>query len=90
MVVECAFGRLKGRWRSLLKRNDMNIEKMNNVVTACCILHNICEIHQDEFNEEWLEEVQESSGAPSSGGSLPSSSAGVTIHNALADYFYTH
>ena len=90
VVVECAFGRLKGCWRSLLKRNDMNIEKMNNVVTACCILHNICEIHQDEFNEEWLEEVQESSSASSSGGSLPSSSAGVTIRNALADYFYTH
>ena len=90
VVVECAFGRLNGRWRSLLKRNDMKIDKMCNAVTACCILHNICKIHGDEFNEEWLEEVEETSGSSSSGGSLPSSSAAVTIHNALADYFFTH
>ena len=51
VVVECAFGRLKGRWRSLLKRNDMKIDKTCNAVTACCILHNICKIHGDEFNE---------------------------------------
>ena len=90
VVVECAFERLKGRWRSLLKRNDMKIDKMCNDVTACCILHNICEIHRDEFNEKWLEEVEETSGPSSSGGSLPSSSAAVTIRNALADYFFTH
>ena len=69
----------------------MKIDKMCNAVTACCILYNICEIHQDEFDEEWLEEVEESSG-PSSGVSslLPSSSAVATVRNALADYFLTH
>ena len=68
----------------------MKIDKMCNVVTACWILHNICEIHQDEFDEEWFEEVEESSG-PSSSGSLllPSSSAAATVRNALADYFLT-
>ena len=63
---------------------------MCNAVTVYRILHNICEIHRDEFNEEWLEEVEETSGPSSSGGSLPSSSAAVTIPNALADYFFTH
>ena len=28
MVIECAFGRLKGRWRFLLKRNDTDIHKL--------------------------------------------------------------
>ena len=90
VVGECAFGRLKGHWRSLLKRNDTRIDKMCNAATACSIQHNICNIHQDEFDEEWLEKVEESSG-PSSGGSslLPSSSAAATVRNALADYFLT-
>ena len=27
-----------------------------HVIAACCVLHNICEVHGDSFNEEWLEE----------------------------------
>ena len=54
MVVENSFGRLKGRWRSLLKRNDTDVSFMPTYVTAYCILHNICEVHNDGFNEEWL------------------------------------
>ena len=61
IVVENAFGRLKARWRRLMKRNDMNIENVPCVITACCILHNICEVHGDSFNELWLEEVDMSS-----------------------------
>ena len=25
-----------------------------NVILACCALHNICEVHNDSFNDEWL------------------------------------
>ena len=68
----------------------MRIDKMCNAVTACCIQHNICDIHQDEFDEEWLEKVDKSSG-PSSGVSslLLSSSTAATVRNALANYFLT-
>ena len=40
MVVECAFGRLKGRWRSLLKRNDSDVHFLPTYVAACYVLIN--------------------------------------------------
>ena len=91
VVVECAFGRLKGRWRSLLKRNDIKIDFMTTFVTACCILHNICEVHQDSFDDQWLdEEVQESCTTSSTASNIPSSATAIAIRNALCDYIDRH
>ena len=36
----------------------MNIANITLVVTACCILNNICEINIDVFDDNWLEELQ--------------------------------
>ncbi|XP_071958337.1 uncharacterized protein [Antedon mediterranea] len=58
MVVENAFGRLKGRWRILLKRNDVNISFVSDVVASCSVLHNICEMHKEQFYPEWDEEMR--------------------------------
>ena len=33
--------------------------RMPTVVAVCAILHNICEIYGDEFNHEWLEDLEE-------------------------------
>lgn len=52
MTVERAFGRLKGRWRCLLKRCDAHISLVSHIIAACCVLHNFCEIH----NEQWIDE----------------------------------
>lgn len=52
-VVDTAFTRLKGRWRCLLKKNDIDASNMSKVVVACCVLHNICEIRGDSFLPEW-------------------------------------
>jgi hypothetical protein len=41
VIVERAFGILKGRWR-LLQGIDMRIASVSTVSCACCILHNIC------------------------------------------------
>ena len=57
MVVENAFGRLKGHWRVLLKRMEIGIKSVPNVISACCVLHNMCEIWGEVFQDEWLEEV---------------------------------
>ncbi|XP_067871924.1 uncharacterized protein [Heterodontus francisci] len=53
-VIHDAFGRLKARWQCLLKRNDCSLELIPTMITACCILHNICEKHNDGFNNDWL------------------------------------
>ena len=58
MVIENAYGRLKGRWRCLLKRLDVHVNNVPVVVAACCTLHNICEIHGEHFDHEWLNEGQ--------------------------------
>ena len=47
MVVENAFGRLKGRWRCLLKRLDFKLENVPYIVSACVVLHNMCEMYGD-------------------------------------------
>ena len=56
-MVEIAFGRLKARWRRLSKQIDMDIDNIPHIITACCVLHNVCEVHGDSFNDEWLLEV---------------------------------
>ena len=54
MVVENAFGRLKGRWRCLLTQNEVQLDKMNSVVATCCVLHNICEKFKENFHNELI------------------------------------
>ena len=48
-MTENAFGRLKGRWQCLLKRNDTDLKYVVQQVAACCILHHVCEIHSDSL-----------------------------------------
>ena len=42
VVVERAFGILKGRWRCLRKELEVDTNNVPKIVVACCILHNIC------------------------------------------------
>ena len=54
MVVEGALGRLKCRFRCLLKRNDTSLQYLPAKIAACCVLHNICQVAGDVFQQEWL------------------------------------
>ncbi|XP_016122431.1 putative nuclease HARBI1 [Sinocyclocheilus grahami] len=50
-VVDSSFGRLKARWRCLLKRSDCKLELIKKMVLTCCVLHNICE-ERDHFSDD--------------------------------------
>lgn len=50
MVIERSFGFLKGRFRSLLTTLDMKrVDLIPKYIIACCVLHNICLLKNDEF-----------------------------------------
>ena len=51
-VIECAFGRLKARWRILNRPLDIAIDYIPNLVFACFILHNFCESRKAVVNLE--------------------------------------
>ena len=83
-----SIGRLKARWRRLLKQNDMYvyIENVPNVVGACCVFHNTCEVHNDRFNEEWLQDMNED-GVDTIAARSSSVGSCNDIWNALIEYF---
>ena len=57
VVVDHSYHCLKGRWRCLLKRLDMTTCDIPELIAACCVLHNICEIHGDASDEQWMEGI---------------------------------
>ena len=60
MCIERAFGMLKGRWRILLKRVDVYLKSVPELVTTCLVLHNICIIFGDNFwKNEWMQEAMD-------------------------------
>ena len=80
VVVEHAYGRLKGRWRCLLKRLDID-------VADCCTFHNICEVHGDSFDDSWLEGVEVVSEAAAGDTSANQSESGDSIRRTFMSYF---
>ena len=87
VVVEIAFGQLKARWRWLSKQNDMNVENVPAVVGACCTLHNICQIHGDIFNDEWLNEINDADPSNPLDETSTTQGSGVSTRQALVQYF---
>lgn len=60
MCIERAFGMLKGRWRMLLKRVDVELRNVPDLVSTCLVLHNMCTILGDSFwKDEWIQEATE-------------------------------
>lgn len=50
MTIENSFGRLKKRWRCLIKPIENDFRLVPIMVTACCILHNLVETRGEGFD----------------------------------------
>uniref|UniRef100_A0A1X7SJI0 DDE Tnp4 domain-containing protein n=1 Tax=Amphimedon queenslandica TaxID=400682 RepID=A0A1X7SJI0_AMPQE len=50
IVIENAFRRLQSRWRCLMKKRKVKPDNIAIKIMAGCVLHNICEIHGEEFD----------------------------------------
>lgn len=59
VVIEQAFGLLKGRWRCLLDKLDESVDKVSTTIITCCILHNIC---LDQNDDTEIEPVRDGNG----------------------------
>ena len=86
MVVENAFGRLKGRWRCCLKTNDAAIKDVPTIISTCCVLHNICEVHKEQFDDTWMEELASGVNAPSPTQNTSTNTNAERIRTALCNY----
>ncbi|XP_032690741.1 putative nuclease HARBI1 isoform X1 [Odontomachus brunneus] len=54
IVIEHAFGLLKGRWRCLLGLRLKHIGRATNFVLACCVLHNFCFLHNNSVIQDMV------------------------------------
>ena len=62
---------------------------MSTLVTTCCILHNLCEVHSDGFDEDWMcedDEIDNMTPNPHPLNALTITSA-QNIRTALCRYF---
>ena len=87
VVVEHAYGRLKGRWRCLQKRLDISVCDVPKFVVACVVLHNVCEVHGEAFDEDWMESIESGSDVSESDFGSSQSESGENIRQALTSFF---
>ena len=59
MVIERAFGRLKGRWQSLLHALPVaDLQGQIAYIEAACLMHNFVEQNNDKCLKKWSEDPE--------------------------------
>ncbi|XP_071581589.1 putative nuclease HARBI1 [Temnothorax nylanderi] len=50
VLIENAFGLLKGRFQQLIEVDMHNVDKISKFIISCCVLHNLYIDNNDDFN----------------------------------------
>lgn len=91
MVIKCACGRLNGRFGALKREMDINLNDLRNVINACFILHNYCEMNGESIANKVTKkaisyERQFQPGAPNARNQGPEARS-KQIHKVSVEYF---
>ncbi len=85
-VIENAFGRLKARFRIISKRMELDVNNVNETVSACVILHNLFEGFGEFIPPHWYGiPFQRIQGPP--GANRAAQRSAINIRNAIVQYF---
>ena len=88
--IECAFGRLKARWRILLRNMDIPLHRLPPIIHACFVLHNFCEREKCEVDKEIVKKIIQHENAIIQKKDpiyTYSTGAGKNVRDAIKDYF---
>ena len=50
--IKCGFGRFKVRWSIVTAKMDLKLEALSTIIYACFVLHNYCEKHNVNIDED--------------------------------------
>ena len=93
MTVENTFGKLKGRWRCLMKRMDVSVNSVPNIAARCVTLHNFCvNCTMITVTWSWVGTTQNVNSDPREDGpgtNTTSNSSAAVIRDAIAKYLST-
>lgn len=89
-IAENAFGRLKARFRFIMKRMECHLQSAKRAIRAACVLHNICEEFRDKVEQQWEHEAREldSFYAQPARNTDVCNGRGEEVRDALAAYFW--
>lgn len=90
VVIEQAFGLLKGRWRCLLNKLDESVDKVPSTIITCCILHNICSNLNDDTEFEAVNDGNGNNALPLQGHANREMEQGyeITFWTCYSESFY--
>ena len=57
--IQCAFGRLKARWRFLTRTIDLQLENFLVAIFSCFVLHNFCEMNKSYVDPDLVKKQAE-------------------------------
>ncbi|XP_069832267.1 uncharacterized protein [Dendropsophus ebraccatus] len=83
-VVKCTFGIMSNQWRVLGTTIKLDVRTVDNIIKACCVLHNYA---RPEGSHEMMENQHATIDNVVNWEFLPPSNLGVAIRDRYADYF---